>query len=101
MYGGNDILSESEKEKITAIGTTDRFDLNCCRLIFGEADFQVADPWLIAAAKIYGYKIITFETGELPNKGSPSKRPKIPVVGASFGVKCESLFSYLRRMEIL
>lgn len=39
MYGGNDILSESEKEKVTAIGTTDRFDLNCCRLIFGEADF--------------------------------------------------------------
>ena len=39
MYGGNDILSDEEKGRITAIGTTERFDLNCCRVIFGEADF--------------------------------------------------------------
>ena len=39
MGGGNDILSENEKEKITATGTTGNYDLNCCRLIFGEADF--------------------------------------------------------------
>lgn len=39
MYGGNDILPESEKARVTAIGTTGKFDLNCCRLIFGEADF--------------------------------------------------------------
>lgn len=39
MGGGNDILSVNEKEKITATGTTGNYDLNCCRLIFGEADF--------------------------------------------------------------
>lgn len=65
------------------------------------ADFQVADPWLIAAAKVYGYKIVTFERGSLPNKNSPAKNPKIPVVGEEFGVECEDLFSYLKRMKMV
>ncbi len=34
MAGGNDGV-----DKITCIGTTERPDLNCCRVIFGEADF--------------------------------------------------------------
>lgn len=34
MAGGNDSV-----DKITDIGTTGRPDLNCCRVIFGEADF--------------------------------------------------------------
>lgn len=34
MAGGNDSV-----DKITGIGTTGRPDLNCCRVIFGEADF--------------------------------------------------------------
>lgn len=41
MAGGNDRVSgvdEAEKT-IPGIGTTGRPDLNCCRVIFGEADF--------------------------------------------------------------
>lgn len=41
MAGGNDrVIGMDEAEKtITGIGTTGRPDLNCCRVIFGEADF--------------------------------------------------------------
>lgn len=41
MEGGNDrVLGVEEAEKtIPGIGTTGRPDLNCCRVIFGEADF--------------------------------------------------------------
>lgn len=99
------ILSTAEETVLGAYGQViqylDESPLYQEQAVRSWSDFQVADPWLIAAAKIYGYIIITFETGDLPNRGSPSKRPKIPVVGASFGVKCESLFSYLRRMKMV
>ena len=41
MAGGNDrVLGVEEAEKmLQGIGTTGRPDLNCCRVIFGEADF--------------------------------------------------------------
>lgn len=39
MFGGNDTLAENERARITATGSTERMDLNCCRVIFGEADF--------------------------------------------------------------
>ena len=41
MAGGNDrVLRVEEAEKmLPGIGTTGRPDLNCCRVIFGEADF--------------------------------------------------------------
>lgn len=41
MAGGNDrVLGVEEAEKtFPGIGTTGRPDLNCCRVIFGEADF--------------------------------------------------------------
>ncbi len=41
MAGGNDsvIGVEEAKKTIPGIGTTGRPDLNCCRVIFGEADF--------------------------------------------------------------
>lgn len=42
MAGGNDSVSEADDaaEKVfPGIGTTGRPDLNCCRVIFGEADF--------------------------------------------------------------
>ena len=39
LFGGNDTLEDKEKAKITATGSTNRMDLNCCRVIFGEADF--------------------------------------------------------------
>ena len=42
MAGGNDSVPEADDvaEKVfPGIGTTGRPDLNCCRVIFGEADF--------------------------------------------------------------
>ena len=41
MAGGNDsvIGVDEAKKTILGIGTTGRPDLNCCRVIFGEADF--------------------------------------------------------------
>lgn len=41
MAGGNDsvIGVDEAKKTIPGIGTTGRPDLNCCRVIFGEADF--------------------------------------------------------------
>ena len=41
MAGGNDrVLGVEEAEKmLPGIGTTGRPDLNCCRVVFGEADF--------------------------------------------------------------
>lgn len=61
------------------------------------AKASVADPWLIAAAKVKGYTIITFE---VPNKGlnsrNPSKIAKIPDVAKQFGVKTENLFYMMR-----
>lgn len=41
MAGGNDsVIGRNDTEKLlTGIGTTGRPDLNCCRVIFGEADF--------------------------------------------------------------
>lgn len=64
------------------------------------SSYQVADLWLIAAAKVFGDKIVTFEQGHLPNRNDPSRNPQIPVVGNHFGVECETLFSYLHRMKM-
>lgn len=60
---------------------------------------EVADPWLIAAAATYGYTIITFERGlGSLNASQPSGRPKIPDVGQAFGVQCQDLYYFMRKM---
>lgn len=43
------------------------------------SSLETADPWLIAAAKVHNYDIVTFETsaGKITN---PSRNPKIPDV---------------------
>lgn len=38
MYGGNDTILDKDSVPI-GTGTTNRPDLNCCRIIFGEADW--------------------------------------------------------------
>lgn len=65
------------------------------------ADSGVADPWLIAAAQVYGYTIITFETplGNIDEK-SPTSKPKIPNVGSHFGVPCQNLYYFMKKMKI-
>lgn len=66
------------------------------------SDNRIADPWLIAAAKVYNCSVITFERSAIPTADSPSRNPKIPDVGRDFGVHCKDLYSYMRdvRMKI-
>lgn len=56
---------------------------------------DTADPWLIAAAKVNGFELVTFEqsAGKITN---PSKNPKIPDIAPSFQVHCISLFIMMR-----
>ncbi len=58
---------------------------------------DVADPWLIATARTYDYTLITFETsaGKIT---TASNKPKIPDIGAKFGIKIENLFYFMREM---
>lgn len=58
----------------------------------------IADPWLIAEALAYQYTIITLETatGKIT---TVCNKPKIPSVGQDLGVKCESLFPFMRKMQ--
>lgn len=58
----------------------------------------VADPWLIATAKAYGYTIVTLETA-VGKITTACNKPKIPNVGADLGVHCEDLFSFMRKFQ--
>lgn len=60
---------------------------------------NVADAWLISAAKAKGYTIITFEVSNNGlNPRSPSKCAKIPDIANVFGVKTENLFYMMRTL---
>lgn len=61
----------------------------------------IADPWIIAAASVNGYTIITDETvsGGLSPK-TPNRNAKIPDVAKVFGVKTENLFYMMRELGI-
>lgn len=62
---------------------------------------EVADPWLIAAAAVKGYKVITFEqsAGSL-NRKNKSGHVKIPDVAKYFNVEVHTLFHMMRRLKI-
>lgn len=63
---------------------------------------EVADPWLIAAASAYGFTLITFEkSAGIINPSNPSGKPKIPDIARNFGVRCESLFYFMRKKGII
>ena len=55
-----------------------------------------ADPWLIAHAKAYGGKVVTFEIS-----ASLSKKPKIPDVCHNFDVKCINIYKMARELGML
>jgi hypothetical protein len=60
---------------------------------------NVADPWLIAAAKKYSYTVITFETPNASlNTSQPTKKVKIPDICRQFDVKYENLFYMMRKL---
>ena len=57
----------------------------------------VADSWIIAHAKAYGYTLVTEEKRvDLSSK----KRVKIPNVCAEHGVKCIDLIDFLRETKV-
>ena len=62
---------------------------------------DVADPWLIAAAAVEGYTIITDEgpSGGLSRK-TPNRAAKIPDVAKHFNVKTDNLFYMMRELGI-
>lgn len=65
------------------------------------ANANVADPWIIAAAAVNNYTIIT---AEVPSGGlsikNPNKYAKIPDVAKVFDVKTENLFYMMRQLGI-
>lgn len=65
------------------------------------SNVNVADPWLIAAASVLGYTLVTFETSAgTISINNPSGKPKIPDVARKFDVKCVNLFYFMREMNI-
>lgn len=52
-----------------------------------------ADPWLIAHARVHGGEIVTQEVS-----APHGKKPKVPDVGAKFGVKTLTIWQLLRRL---
>ena len=65
------------------------------------APSNIADPWLIAAAAVRGYTIITSEVSSSGlNTKTPNKSAKIPDVAKAFGVKTENLFYMMRQLGI-
>lgn len=63
---------------------------------------NIADPWLIAAAKANSYTVVTLEapSGGLSTK-TPNKNAKIPDVAKALGVKTSSLFEMMRTLGII
>ncbi len=65
------------------------------------APAYIADPWLIAAAAVNDYTIITLE---VPSSGLNSKTPnrnaKIPDVARAFGVKTNNVYYMMRELGI-
>ncbi|MBI2909639.1 MAG: DUF4411 family protein [Chloroflexi bacterium] len=55
-----------------------------------QAFLSGADPWIIAHARAYGGRIVTFEKPE-----PASTKPKIPDVASAFGLSCLSLWDML------
>lgn len=65
------------------------------------APAYIADPWLIAAAAVNDYTIITAEvpSSSLSPK-TPNKSAKIPDVARAFGVKSNNLYYMMRTLGI-
>ena len=65
------------------------------------ANGDVADPWLIAAASVNEYTIIT---AEVPSGGlsvkNPNRYAKIPDIAKAFGVKTNNLYYMMRQLGI-
>ena len=65
------------------------------------SDIKIADPWLIAAAKVYDLSIVTFEVrdGGLSLKNQTGSI-KIPDVADHFGVESLNLYAMMEEIGI-
>jgi len=59
-----------------------------------QAFLAKADPWVIAYAKAYGGKVVTFEHSK-----PLQRKPKIPDVAKPFDVKCVDIWDALDELE--
>ncbi len=61
---------------------------------------KVADPWVIATAKVKNGTIVTFEKMASISSGNPSGKPKIPNIASIFGVRTINLFQMIREVNL-
>lgn len=60
-------------------------------------DFDIADPWLVAASLARSGVIVTLELSKgSRNRNQPSSSIKIPDIAADLGTHCIGLFEFMR-----
>lgn len=64
------------------------------------SNHELADPWLIATAKVKNWSIVTLEIKKHYNGGTPLKNAKIPNVCEDLHVDCVDVFSMMRELGI-
>lgn len=81
------------RDVLSFIQQSDQYSEAALRLWSRE---NVADPWLISAAKVYGYTLLSFEqsAGRITTR---SNNPKLPDVACHFQVPYTSLFDMMRQ----
>lgn len=62
----------------------------------GRLKYDKADPWLILAAQIYHYEIISSELRISERSAKQKKHPHIPDVCDYLGIKCHKLRDFAR-----
>lgn len=60
----------------------------------------VADPWLVAAAAVYGYTIVTFEKYVSLTPPNPCSKPKIPNFANEYNIRVIDLYRMIRELCI-
>lgn len=86
-------ILQKYRDVLNFIQQSDQYTESALRLWSRE---NIADPWLIAAAKVYGYTLLSFEqsAGRITTR---SNNPKLPDVARHFQVPYTSLFDMMRQ----
>ena len=86
-------IIQTYRDVLGFIQQSDKYSESALRLWSRE---NVADPWLIGAAKVYGYTLVSFEqsAGRITTR---SNNPKLPDVACHFQVPYTSLFDMMRQ----
>ena len=86
-------IIQTYRDVLGFIQQSDKYSESALRLWSRE---NVADPWLIGAAKVYGYTLVSFEqsAGRITTR---SNNPKLPDVARHFQVPYTALFDMMRQ----